>query len=183
VVTPLATDRYEIRFTASAKTRDKLKVAQDLLRHSVPDGDAAEVIDRALTALIDQLSRAKMAIVRKPVRKPRRTAVGSRHIPSNVKRAVWKRDTGRCAFVAMDGHQCAERAFLEYPHVKPFAAGGEPTVANIQLRCRAHNGYEAAVFQASVGRDEGGLVDESRAKYAVSWGLGLVPERVGDRRT
>jgi hypothetical protein len=31
-VKPLAADRYEIRFTASAATRDKLKVAQDLLR-------------------------------------------------------------------------------------------------------------------------------------------------------
>ncbi len=28
-------------------------------------------------------------------------------------------------------------------HVTPYAAGGESTVDNIQLRCRAHNGYEA----------------------------------------
>jgi len=38
VVSPLAPDRYEIRFTASAQTREKLRQAQDLLRHAVPDG-------------------------------------------------------------------------------------------------------------------------------------------------
>jgi len=27
----------------------------------------------------------------------------------------------------------------------PFALGGAPTADNIQLRCRAHNGYEARV--------------------------------------
>jgi hypothetical protein len=36
VLRPLAPDRYEIRFTASAQTREKLRLAQDLLRHAVP---------------------------------------------------------------------------------------------------------------------------------------------------
>src|SRR6185295_17206675 len=49
VVSPLAPDRYEVRFTATAKTREKLRQAQDLLRHAVPSGDLGEVIDRALT--------------------------------------------------------------------------------------------------------------------------------------
>ena len=39
----LAPDRYEIRFTASAQTREKLGQAQDLLRHAIPTGDVAEV--------------------------------------------------------------------------------------------------------------------------------------------
>lgn len=28
-------------------------------------------------------------------------------------------------------------------HVVPYAESGEATVSNIELRCRAHNGYEA----------------------------------------
>jgi len=28
----------------------------------------------------------------------------------------------------------------------PFAAGGKATMGNIELRCRAHNAYEASVF-------------------------------------
>jgi hypothetical protein len=39
VVSPLAPDRYDIRFTASAQTREKLRLAQDLLRHAIPSGD------------------------------------------------------------------------------------------------------------------------------------------------
>jgi hypothetical protein len=46
---PLAEDRHELRVTVSAATRDKLRQATDLLRHAIPDGDAAQVIDRALT--------------------------------------------------------------------------------------------------------------------------------------
>ena len=81
-VTPLSTDRYEVRFTARAETRAKLKLAQDLLRHAVPSGDPAEIFDRALTALIDALSRKKLAIVRKPARARRSSTAASRHVPA-----------------------------------------------------------------------------------------------------
>jgi 5-methylcytosine-specific restriction endonuclease McrA len=70
------------------------------------------------------------------------TAPGSRHIPAAVRREVWQRDGGRCAFVGSAG-RCAERGFLELHHVVPFAKGGEAITTNIELRCRAHNAYEA----------------------------------------
>ena len=63
-----------------------------------------------------------------------------------MRRAVWLRDLGRCAFVGTDGRRCAERAFVEFHHLKPWATGGEASVSNIQLRCRRHNDYEARVF-------------------------------------
>jgi hypothetical protein len=183
-VTPLAADRYEIRFTASAATRDKLKVAQDLLRHAIPSGDVAAIFDRALAALIEAHSRAKMAVVRtsakaRPVAaSTRRIGEGSRHVAAEVRRAVWVRDGGRCAFLSAGGHRCRERAFLEYHHVLPHAAGGEATVANIQLRCRPHNGYEADVFfGAHAGRRDADAMPERAAKPAVSWEYSPVPER------
>ena len=46
------------------------------------------------------------------------------------------------AFVGTDG-RCQARGFLELHHAIPFADGGETTAANLQLRCRAHNAYEA----------------------------------------
>jgi hypothetical protein len=146
LVVPLAPDRYLIRFTASAATRDKLRMARDLLRHAIPDGDPAEIIDRALALLIADLSRKKAAQVATPVAGSRPTGARSRHIPAIVRRAVWTRDQGRCAFVAPSGWRCRERGRLEFHHVRPFAVGGGATVANIQLRCRAHNGHEATVF-------------------------------------
>jgi hypothetical protein len=142
VVAPLAPDRYRIQFTASLETCDKLRQAQDLLRHQIPDGDPAKIFDRALRALIEQLARQKLAAANHP-RGGRSIAPGSRHVPADVRRAVWVRDGGRCAFVATNGRRCEAQGFLEFHHVTPHAAGGAPTVENIQLRCRAHNSYEA----------------------------------------
>jgi hypothetical protein len=183
-VKPLAADRYEIRFTASAATRDKLKVAQDLLRHAIPSGDIAAIFDRALSELIEAHSRRKMAVVRKPA-KARSVTVAtrplvenSRHVAAEVKRVVWTRDAGRCAFVGASGPRCGERAFLEYHPVVPYAVGGEATVANIQLRCRAHNGYEADVFfGADRTKRAADVVAERPEKCAVSWDFSPVPER------
>jgi hypothetical protein len=42
-----------------------------------------------------------------------------------------------------DGPRCAERAYLEFHHVEPYAVGGETNARNISLRCRSHNVYEA----------------------------------------
>jgi hypothetical protein len=114
---------------------------QDLLRHSVPNGDPAEIFDRGLTLLEADLERKKLAQTDRP-RPAAKAAPGSRHVPAAVRRAVWKRDEGRCAFVGTTG-RCAERGFLEFHHVVPFAKGGETTSANLELRCRAHNLYEA----------------------------------------
>jgi hypothetical protein len=60
-----------------------------------------------------------------------------------VKRTVWLRDGGRCAFLAAKGRRCTERAFLEFHHREPYALGGDATVANVSLRYRSHNVYEA----------------------------------------
>jgi hypothetical protein len=145
IVSPLAPDRYEIRFTASAQTREKLRLAQDLLRHAVPNGDLAEVIDRALTVLLKDLARKKFAATEQP-RASRGTAPGSRDVAAKVRRAAGLRDHGTCAFVSRNGRRCNERAFIEFHHVDPYGVGGEATVENIQLRCGAHNRYEGELF-------------------------------------
>ena len=163
---PLADDRYVIRFTATAATHEKLRLAQDLLRHSIPTGDLGEIFDRALTALLDNLARKKMAATGRP-RASRATVGGSRHIPAAVRRVVWLRDGGRCAFVGNGGRRCAERAFLEFHHVEPYGVGGEATAANIALRCRAHNAHEADLYY---GWREPSGKHSGRAE--------LVPERV-----
>jgi hypothetical protein len=146
-VTPLSPDRYKLQVTIGGPTLEKLRLAQDMLRHAIPSGDEAAVLDRALTALLADLARKKFAATDHP-RPASGQAPGSRHVPAEVKRAVWLRDLGRCAFVAEDGRRCAERAFVEFHHVRPWAAGGEATVENIQLRCRRHNHYEARAYFA-----------------------------------
>lgn len=153
VIRPLAPERYKVLVTIDRSTHDKLRKVQDLLRHVVPDGDPAVILDRALTVLLENLERTKLASVQRP-RSPASPKTRSRHVPAAIRREVWKRDGGRCAFVGADG-PCGERGFLEFHHVVPFAGGGETTAANLQLRCRAHNAYEATEhFGLSFDREQ-----------------------------
>lgn len=225
VLAPLAPRRYFLKVTISQETHDKLQRARDLLRHVVPDGDPAAILDRALTVLVEQAARTKygektrlrpfaagsrsetltLALTQEgardqtPARTSDRTPAGTpagthdrthdrtqdrtrdrmpdrqhirapnrtrgethdrtrarppdrgrpagprRYIPAEVKRVVWTRDAGRCAFVGAAG-RCREMGFLEFHHVVPFAVGGRTDPANLQLRCRAHNAHEATIF-------------------------------------
>jgi hypothetical protein len=163
VLTPLAPDRYRMEFTADADIRETFDLAQDMLRHAVPSGDTAEVIRRALHTLVEDLARKKFAATDKP-RKSGGTDTRSRHVPAAVKRVVWIRDRGRCAFVASTGRRCHERGFVEFHHVEAYAKGGKATVGNIQLRCRAHNAYEADL-EFGPRHAVAGMVEETRVAY------------------
>jgi hypothetical protein len=133
-----------VRFTISRETSEKLRRAQGLMRHVVPDGDPAVIFDRALTALLQDLEKRRLAAATRP-RESTGESPRGRYIPAAVRRAVWKRDGGQCAFRGAKG-RCSESGFLEFHHVHPFGAGGEATVENVELRCRAHNQYEADLF-------------------------------------
>lgn len=154
-VAPLAPYRYRLQVTIDGDILDKLQLAKDMLRHAVPSGADAAILDRALSALLADLARKKFAAVDNPRASPG-TADGSRHIPAEVKRAVWLRDLGRCAFLGEGSRRCGERGFLEFHHVKPYAVGGEATVENVQLRCRRHNAYEARLYFGEVRAERGG---------------------------
>ena len=146
-IAPLAAERYRIQLTVTAETHDKFRRAQALLRHVLPSGDAAAIFDRAITLLVQDLERRRFAETSSPRMQTQSTTGngGSRHIRAAVRREVWRRDQGRCAFVGREG-RCREAACLEFHHVEPYAAGGGSTVANLELRCRAHNVYEARLF-------------------------------------
>jgi 5-methylcytosine-specific restriction endonuclease McrA len=159
-VKPLAPERYKIQVTVSRETYAKLRRAQDLLRHVVPNGDAAAIVERALDLLVAELERTKLCVTNRP-RSARSAASTSRHIPANVKRMVWQRDAGRCAFTGAQG-RCSETGFLEYHHIVPFASGGEMSVSNVELRCRNHNQYEADLW---FGYAKGSEARERRALF------------------
>jgi hypothetical protein len=67
------------------------------------------------------------------------TPSSSRHIPAAVRRLVYARDGGRCAYRDRNGMRCARRHDLEFHHKHPFAHGGDHSPANLALMCRAHN--------------------------------------------
>ncbi len=139
-VTPLAPQRYALQVTLDQAAHDNLRAAQALLG---PDGrDVAAVLGRALQLLRRDLERRKYAATSQP-RETRRVSRNPRQIASGIKRAVWARDRGQCTFVRDGGQRCGARSGLEFDHVTPVARGGEATVANLRLRCRAHNQYAA----------------------------------------
>lgn len=140
----VAAEQYRLHLTISRQARDTLRQVQALLSHQLPDGNPAVIFERALSVLLMQLEKDKTGATPEPRRQPP-AAEGSRNIPRAVKRAVWRRDLGRCAFVGRQG-RCSERHALEFHHVTPYAVGGKATVDNIELRCRAHNRYEAEMF-------------------------------------
>jgi len=176
VIAPLGPARYKVQFTAPEELHAKLLRARELLRHRIPSGDLAQVMDLALDALLERLEKQKYAATSRPRRQaaPRRHAQAvksdqaeanrapSRAIPAAVKRAVWERDGGRCAFIGASGHSCGEAGFVEFHHRVPFADEGEATVENIALRCRAHNQYEARL---DFGPD---LIREREAEWVVN---------------
>jgi hypothetical protein len=145
LIQPLAPDRYRVTFTADEETCGMLEFARDLLRHALPNGEPAEIVKRSLRVLIEQLVKQKYAVTARP-RTGRERADDVREPSAEVRRAVFIRDRGQCKFVGADGRRCGERPFVEFHHGIPYAAGGKPTVDNIELRCRAHNGYEAELF-------------------------------------
>jgi len=132
-----------------------------MLRHQIPNGDLAELLDRPVTVLLAELTHQKFAATEHP-RPARPTAQGSRHIPAEVKRAVWLRDLGRCTFVGPNG-RCEATGMLEFHHVMPYAAGGEATISNIVLHCRGHNCYAAGLAFGPFQTREGFPADSARA--------------------
>ena len=140
VVTPLAPEVYRLGVTMTANAR----ALWQRLRELVP-GDEAVALERALAEAVASIEKRKLARTEAP-RAARPTAPDSRHVPAGVRRDVSRRDGDRCAYVAPGGRRCEERRHLQFHHVKNWMTGGETTVANVQLRCRAHNQYEADRF-------------------------------------
>jgi hypothetical protein len=134
-----------VELTAGQALHDKLEQLTELLRHRVPDGDLAVIVELAVDALIDKTMKQRCAQTQ--AAKPRSSEhgarprkVSSRYIPRAVVREVYARDDGRCTFVSSAGKRCSERGFLElHHHDVPFGRGGEPTADNMRLVCRAHN--------------------------------------------
>jgi 5-methylcytosine-specific restriction endonuclease McrA len=59
-------------------------------------------------------------------------------IPANLRRQVWQKNNGRCAF-----QNCGSRFRLQIDHIIPLAKGGPTKLANLRLLCQTHNLLEA----------------------------------------
>jgi 5-methylcytosine-specific restriction endonuclease McrA len=147
-VVALSPRRYKVEITIDRDTHDKLRMLEDLLSYQYGNTDPAVIVSQALDLLLTETLKKKAAVTDRPRRKrdsngSRPEATRTRAIPAAVRREVWKRDTGRCAFVDDRNKRCSGTRALEYHHIRPYGKGGGHEADNIALRCRAHNQHQA----------------------------------------
>lgn len=132
----LAPPQHRFHFTADKELLELVEKLRGLLRHKFPEGKLESIFKEAARALllsIDPLRPRKTATTRPRLKR-------SRVVPESIKRLVWRRDEGRCAYISEDGRRCDSRDALEYDHIIPWALGGVSDNANnIRLLCRTHN--------------------------------------------
>ena len=141
-VKALSAKTYSVTFTVDSALQAKLEQAEELMRHRVGPGNTVAVIEAALDLLIAEVKKERFGVGRKPRGTPayaEQREVVTRHIPDAIKREVYERDGGQCAFVAPDGRRCEERGGLEFEHTEGFARTRRHAVEELKLLCRAHN--------------------------------------------
>jgi hypothetical protein len=177
VISALSPERYKLQVTISGVTLEKLERAKDMLRHALPSGDVAEIVDRALTLLLTDLDKKKFAATARP--RPARgvaahatqvtQAAPARQASAPVRRIVSTRDTRQCTYVSKDGRRCTERALLEFHHLDPYVEGGGSTERNIVLLCQQHNLYEWHLRSTAVRELEEEWLCRQFAAGVVPW--------------
>jgi hypothetical protein len=135
-VKPLTAELRRFHLTVSKKFLEKLSTARDALAHSMPGATEEEILEAGLDLVLAAHAKRK-GLVEKPRKTPPPST--SDHIPAHVKRAVWERDGGRCAYPIPGAGVCGSTHKVEFDHLVARALGGRPTVENLALRCRAHN--------------------------------------------
>jgi hypothetical protein len=144
---PLGAERYRVQFTADRETHAQLEELRALMRHQVPDGDVGKILARAISVLLERVRKQKFAETSTPRSSAQTSSTQSdhpsRHVPAAIRRAVWKRDMGRCTYVSEGGRRCDSNEFLEFDHAEGWSNTRSHSVAAITLRCRSHNQLRA----------------------------------------
>ena len=142
-IEPISEELRVLRMTVGRDFVDDLEKVRDALSHAIPDRRLETVLHECIRRTLEACARRRSGGNRRAAVARDAGAKRSRYIPAAVRAEVWRRDEGRCAFIGSGGHRCGATYQLEIHHLVPFARGGRPTVDNLSVRCRVHNGYEA----------------------------------------
>ncbi len=140
-------DKHRIIFAAGNELVSKIESAKRLLSGTYPGGVALEMLfSEALDLLLSKRSPSH-----RQSRRNNRSEAASiddskdqnpvmrRNIPARVRDEVFLRDRGQCSYIAPNGRRCDATWDLEIDHIKPYSLGGDHSVENLRLLCRAHN--------------------------------------------
>ena len=161
-VSPLSAESFAVQFTRSREADERFRHAQDLLGHRVPRHDIAEVYSRAVNALVEKLERERFGGGAKSRKGGRRLKSGSRHVPFDVKRAVWIRDRA-AAKAAREQARAEKVAEAERARLRPHQLEVLPWL--LELGC-SKDQSRVAVERC---RDMADAPLEDRVKRALSW--------------
>jgi hypothetical protein len=149
VVEPKTADLSRFHVTVSRELLRKLDAARDALSHSHPGASDADILEAALDLLLERDAKRK-GLVKKPratvAPEAKRADEGereSRYIPAHVRRAVWRRDGGRCQWPLEGGGVCGSTFRVQLHHKIPWAKGGPTTVDDLMCACDFHNDLAA----------------------------------------
>jgi hypothetical protein len=133
------TGRIRLGFTADDDFLRMFERLRSLRRHKFPAGGLEDLLKEAVGVMLDKIDPERQKkTLKRIIIVPQRGK--KRRVPSAVKKEVWSRDEGRCAYIAPEGRRCESKEFLEYDHIIPWALGGpSDSVDNIRLLCRPHN--------------------------------------------
>ncbi len=137
---PVGPQTFKLEVVVNEEQLEKIQAVRGLLRNRNPEGDLAAIIELAMDVLIAKIEKQKFSAGARPRRPGRAATTG---VPAAVRREVYARDGGRCAYVGDDGRRCNSRESVEYDHIVPAAEGGPATVENGRLLCEPHNKFAA----------------------------------------
>ena len=142
-----AAQLYSMQFTTTAEHAELVERARALLSHSAGKVSLGELHLQAMRLLVKSLEKRRFGSEEGLAPQseaavteiPRERRQRGRYIPARLRRAVYERDQGRCAYVDERGVRCGEAHRLEVHHLRAFALGGVHELQNLSLRCKAHN--------------------------------------------
>ena len=140
---------YQFKFYADEIFLSKIEQSRSLLSSKYPCSATLEqILTEALDLLIGRLSPAARNARRLAKTNPRTSSQSltkkrSRYIPRQTRDEIYLRDGGQCTYTSPDGVRCLSTHDIEIHHDFAFAKGGEHSLQNLRLLCRAHNVFMA----------------------------------------
>ncbi len=145
---PLDPQHYKLQLCIDLETYEDLRWLQEHMRHSIPDGDAAKLIAKAIKELRKAVEKRRYGKTDKPKKQAPaqlamptgETAKAEPRAPGRAtRRQVSERDGCQCTYVGDDGHRCESVGWLQFDHIEEWSRGGPTETDNLRMLCHAHH--------------------------------------------
>ena len=144
-IRPQKDDSTRMEITFTKEQMEKVQRARELLSHSHPSANWAEILTAFADAVIQKKDptaekRAFRKITSKlEVATEQELTATRQTIPASTRRFIYQRDRS-CQWIdKKTGRKCDSMFQLQIDHIQPVWAGGDSSSANLQILCASHN--------------------------------------------